>query len=185
MPDDKKKPPSKKGGPPQDGGPPKDALGPGVQEGLMRPPAPMGPKHGQGLDPREAMMNGMGDMQQFGPPPPPPAPMAPMSPDGLPVGGGPMGADPAMDPNMGGSSLFQALNLAMSPDEQGADGSYGSGPMGHGQLDPPPDLESLLAILAMMKAGEPAMGAGGQSGVQPDPTSPGMAQGLAPFMQTM
>ncbi len=182
MPDDKKKPPSKKGGPP-DGGPPKDALGPGVQEGLMRPPAPMGPKHGQGLDPREAMMNGMGDISQFSPPPPP-APMAPMGGEGLPIGGGMPGDDPAMDPSMGGSSLFQALNLAMQ--QGGGQGGgmgggmdpYASPPMGHGQIDPEPSLEDLLSLLAMMRAGGQAMGQEGQSGVMPEPTNPGLAQGL-------
>lgn len=126
-----------------------------------------GPKPGQGMDPMEAMMGGMGDLSQFAPPPPPPG--APLGPDGMPIGGGPGEGFPGFDPSMDGSSLFQALHASLDP--------YAAGPLGHGELDPPPDLDSLLAMLAFRQSGV----APGGSGVMPQPTTPGLAEGLQHF----
>ncbi len=168
-------------------GKPPAKQGPGGQQQLHHPPVPMGPKPGQGMNPMEAMMFGMGDMSQFAPP----APQAPMGPGGLPVGGNLASSDPGMDPAMQGSSLFKALNIALSGG--GAD-PYGSPPAGHGMLDPPPGsqpgLEQLLALLALsqgglnpMDAGPLGMGMGapGASGVMNEPTHPGETIGLNPF----
>jgi hypothetical protein len=139
--------------------------GPGLHQALLRP---QGVKAGQTMDPMEAMMGGMGDLSQFAPPPP--APAAPLGPDGLPVGGAPASTDPGMDPAMGGSSLFQALNMGLDP--------FASPPDGHGDLDPPPSLNTLLAMLALQNSGVAGMN---PSGVMPDPTRPGEAQGLQQF----
>jgi hypothetical protein len=128
----------------------------------------------------EAMMFGMGDLSQFAPP----APQAPMGPGGLPIGGNLPSSDPAMDPAMDGSSLFRALNMQLDP--------MASPPEGHGVLDPPPDLNSLLAILAFQHAGVQPMDASpmpmpgmpgrlNSSGVFNEPTHPGESVGLNPF----
>lgn len=171
----KPKPASGKGDPKQGGGSPPP--GPGLHQALQRP---QGPKPGQGMDPHEAMMGGMGDLSQFAPPPP----EAPLGPGGLPVGGNLPSSDPGMDPTMGGSSLFQALNAGL-PGQGGGD-PFASPPMGHGVLDPPPDINTLLGMMALMKSG---VGGGPQqglnpSGVMPQPTNPGQTMGLNPFQVT-
>lgn len=170
---------------PKDKGKPKSKpQGPGAQQDMHNPPPmrPSGPKPGQGMDPMEAMLGGMGDMGQFAPP----APGAPMGPGGMPVGGGMPSSDPGMDPQMGGSSLFQALNMGL---EGGGGDPFASPPMGHGQLDPPPDdINTLLGMLALMQSGAGGMGGPQQglnpSGVMPAPTSPGQTMGLNPFQVT-
>jgi hypothetical protein len=192
-PDDKSKPkPDSKGKPPAKGGKPggPPPPGPGGQQNLHSPPIGV-PKAGQGIDPMQAMMGGMGDMSQFGPPPPP-SPGAPLGPNGLPIGGGLPSSDPGMDPNMDGSGLFQAMNMQLDP----MGGGLGDDPNGGGQMG----LEQLLQMLAMSQAGtNPADAQGGQgplgamlgmgggmgrppaSGIMNDPTNPGQTVGLNPF----
>ena len=183
-PDAKKKPGvSGKGGPSQ---PP----GPGAQQNLHSPP-PGTPKPGEGIDPMQAMMQGMGDMSAMGPPPPP-APGAPMGENGMPVGGNLPSSDPMMDPSMDGSSLFQGLNMQLDP------------AMGGGEQGADPELEQLLQLLALSQAGVSEQGAmpgpmgammpgmpprpmGGPmgrlnpSGVMNEPTHPGESIGLRNF----
>ena len=159
---------SKSGPPRTKGGPPHP--GPGLHQAIMRP---SGPKPGQGMDPHEAMLGGMGDMSMFAPPPP----EAPMGPGGLPIGGNLPSSDPGMDPAMGGSSLFQALNMGL----QGGGGDpFASPPQGHGQLDPHPDLNTLIGMMALMQSGLGGQGLN-PSGVMPQPTNPGQTMGLNPF----
>jgi hypothetical protein len=138
-------------------------------------PAPLGPppgmpKPGQGMDPMMAMLNGMPMMQPMGPPPAPPGPPGPvMGPDGLPVGGSPASADPSFAPDMDGSALLKALNLA---------DPYSAGPTGHGELaglgggDPNLGLEQMLQLLALGQMGV------GSSGVTPDRGMPGQMMGF-------
>lgn len=172
FPDQEKKSKPEGGSKDSKGGKPKPKQGPGAQQELHNPAMArhMGPKPGQGMDPHEAMMNGIPDLSMFGPPPP--APGAPMGPGGLPVGGNLPISDPGFDPSMQGSSLFKALNMGLDP--------YASGPEGHGTLDPMPNLNSLLALLALSQAGQ-GMGALNPSGVMNEPTSPGHTTGLNPF----
>jgi hypothetical protein len=168
-----------KGGPPgmQQGGPPQGMM-PGGPPSLPQ----VGPKPGQGMNPQEAMMFGLGDLSHLAPPPP--APMAPMGAGGLPVGANLPSSDPMMDPNMNGSGLFQSLNMQLDP-------MGGGGPLSE-TMEPPLDLNSLLAILALQKGGLPDpnampgmgpqnMNALNPSGVMNDPVHPGEARNLQEF----
>lgn len=195
------------GGPPPGGPPPSGAPvpGPGAQQNLHVPPPGM-VKPGMGIDPMQAMTQGMGDLSAMGPPPPP-APGAPMGDGGMPVGGALPSTDPGMDPSMDGSSLFQGLNMALDP-------TMGGEPPGEPGTDP--ELDQLLQMLALSQAGvgeqDAALGpmggmmpgpmgppglpgmpgmpprpmGGGMgrlnpSGVMPEPTTPGMMSGLRNF----
>lgn len=181
-PESKGKPPAKGGGPP----PP----GQGAQQNLHHPPAGL-PKAGQGINPMQAMTQGMGDLSALGPPPPP-SPGAPMGPNGMPVGGQLPSSDPMVDPSMDGSGLFQALNMQLDP-------MGGQSLQDPSQGDPQMGLEQLLEMLAMSQAGAmPGQGPPGgmgslggalggmggrlnPSGIMNDPTMPGQTMGLNPF----
>ena len=74
---DKGKPkPDAKGKPPAKGDGKAPPPGAGAQQNLHHPPVGV-PKAGEGLDPMQAMTQGMGDLSQLGPPPPP-SPGAPI-----------------------------------------------------------------------------------------------------------
>lgn len=171
--EDKKKPAPKKEGGEKKGPPKKKSEG---QEAQGPPPfAPQGqgmPKPGQGMDPMQAMMQGMGDLGAFGPPP---APEGPIGPGGLPIGGNLPSSDPMMDPSMDGSGLFQALNMQLDP--------YSAGPLGHPVLDDPNmnKLQGLLQLLALNQSGVAGLGMGAPSasGIVREPTHPGETIGLS------
>ena len=131
--------------------------------------APGMPKPGQGMDPMQAMMQGLGPdpsmtagaPQDLGPP---------MGPDGFPVGGSmpPMGGG---DESMGGSDLLKALAGGGMGGGMNPGDPYGQPPgapdqmfQGIGQGDPNMGLQQLLQMLAI---GQMGAGGPGSSGMDP------------------
>ena len=165
-------------------GPPAGApAGPRDPAGMPQMPPPGMPPPGRGMDPMMAMLNGLpagapGGLPPGGPPggmAPPSPPTAPMGPDGLPIGGTNPFADPNSNPNMGGSELLQQLaastGMGGGTPPLSAD-PYDAGPLGHallgdlgGQGAPDPQLQQLLAMLALIQGGVGGAPAGAPMGV--------------------
>jgi hypothetical protein len=184
-------PPQKKNpgigiGPPGRGQQDGDPMGGGSPAGLPFGPGPGGlppqmsasrTKPGQGMDPFEAMMQGLGPdvLGGLGGPQQGPASLAPMGGNGLPFGGSmprPGGPDDGQD--MGGSDLLKALMGSI-----GGGDPYATGPMptnlNVGSQDPQMGLEQMLQMLALSQMGVGGQPGAGGSGVPFDPAG-GMGQ---------
>jgi hypothetical protein len=182
-------PPQKKkpaGGPPPQGGAGPDPMRGGAGAPLPFGPGPGGPppapsrvKPGQGMDPFQAMTQGLGPdvLGGLGGPPQGPGGLAPMGPGGLPIGGSmPQAEGPDGAPSdMGGSDLLQALAGAIG----GGGDPYATGPfptsLNVGTQDPNMGLEQMLQALALAQMGVGGQPGAGGSGV-PFDQSGGMGQ---------
>jgi hypothetical protein len=162
--------PSPAGGPAQP--PSMDPFGGGAAAPLGPPPGM--PKPGQGMDPMQAMLNGIGPDPLGAGPPPQQGP--PLGPGGLPVGGSlpQLGGDDG-DPSMDGSGLLQALAGALSAPPTAGD-PYGVAPFqpsqgfeGMGTGDPGMGQEQLMQMLALAQLGIGGGPGAGSSGVDVGP----------------
>jgi hypothetical protein len=124
-----------------------------------------GVKPGQGMDPMQAMLNGLGpdpSMTQGAPQDQGP----PMGPDGFPVGGSmPPPCDDGSCGDMGGSDLLKALAGNMGGDPYGQPpGAPDQMFQGIGTGDPNMGVNQLLSMLAL---GQMGVGGPGSSGADP------------------
>jgi hypothetical protein len=114
------------------------------------PPMDFGPKPGQGMDPMQAMSQGLGP-QAMGPP---------MGPNGFPIGGGPPSPTNYLggqtSPDMGGSDILQMLLSSGGGDPYAP--PPGAPPINDGQPPADPGLAQLLQALAMIQMGVPPQG---------------------------
>jgi hypothetical protein len=111
------------------------------------------PKPGQGMDPVQAMLNGIGpDPLGAGGPPPGPS----LGPGGMPVGGSlPPMSDGDEDDDMGGSSLLKVLAGSVGGGDPYNQPPFGpdQGFQGVGTGDPGMGLQQMFQALALSQMG--------------------------------